>query len=150
MGIPDDMTDEKWATDAPPIAPGWKPGRVNYAGSAKDDGAFGWLKGQFGIFEASSDTTFGWLELSSLTHLKSGMRIALFSVPDAAATAAELAERVGDWSEIDERGITDDAWRQRAKDMYVLWRQAGMQCGPVVILPSGKSVWCALEPTVRQ
>jgi hypothetical protein len=142
MSVPNDMTIERWRAEQKPCASGWEPGRFPCTGF-EDDGAFGWTKGSFGIFEGNAATEIGYLLLSSLTHLKSGRRIALFADPATAALAGELAERVGDWSEIDENGITDE-WKARAKQMYQLWSSAGLVYGPLTCDHHG--VWCAPAP----
>ena len=54
MGVPDDMTNEKWVADAGPIGKGWKPGRIP-TNASDDEGAFGWVKGSFGVFEGNAD-----------------------------------------------------------------------------------------------
>ncbi|OFX03904.1 MAG: hypothetical protein A3E78_07425 [Alphaproteobacteria bacterium RIFCSPHIGHO2_12_FULL_63_12] len=148
----DDMTIERWRTEATAIGEGWAAACFKTSaiepGPDDDKGVFGWVKGSFGIFEGNGETQFGWLELSSITHLKSGKRIATFALPESAAAAAELAERVGDWSEIGSDGLTTDAWKQRAKAMYALWQTAGFACGPII--HSGKGVWCQLEPVDKR
>lgn len=147
MGAPDNMTEPLWLATAAKIGDGWEPGLVPCAGS-ETGSSFGWLKGSFGIFEGNADTELGCLELSSLTHLKSGMRIALFVTPDVATTAAELAERVGNWSEIGKNGFITNEWKRRAKEMYQLWLSAGMVFGPITT--NGKGVWCAPEPIEKR
>jgi hypothetical protein len=144
MGVPDDMTDDRWAREAVSIGRGWHPGRVPCSGV--DGPAFGWIKGSFGIFEAGGETEIGRLELSSLTHRKTGMRVALFEQPTSAAIAGDLAERVGDWTEIDARGMSP-VWQARAKKMYRLWQSAGLIYGPLHC--GGKHVWCAPEPVEK-
>lgn len=144
MSVPDDMTDERWADEAALIGNGWTPGRVKVS-NGKHGPAFGWTNGEFGIFEGNSDTEIGRLELSSLTHLKSGIRIGMFSTPDAAVTAAAVAQRVGDWSEIDDNGLLTPEWKALGKQMYSLWQAAGLLYGPIVTT-SGIVVWCAPEP----
>lgn len=148
--VPDDMTDERWSQEAGDIGEGWTPGRVPLSGGSEDYGpAFGWLRGSFGIFEGNCQTNFGAMEVSSLTHLKTGFRVALFNLPEYAATAAILAERVGDWSELEADGVKTPEWRAAAKEMYRLWQVAGLICGPLTN-SEGKAVWCGTEPMTAE
>lgn len=146
MSIPNDgMTDERWAIEAAKID-GWSPGRVRLNNGALDfEPAFGWLRGSFGIFEGNCETNIGAIQASSLTHIKTGLRVALFNSPEYAATAALLAERVGDWAELKADGVKTPKWRAAAKKMYALWRDAALIDG-VVCNSEGKSIWCGGEP----
>lgn len=146
MSLPDDgMTDERWAAEAAKID-GWSPGRVRLNNGAFDVGpAFGWLRGSFGIFEGNCETNIGAIQASSLTHLKTGLRVALFNSPEHAATGALLAERVGNWEELKADGVKTPKWRAAAKKMYALWRDAALIDG-IVYNSEGKSIWCGGEP----
>lgn len=140
----DDMTIDRWRKETAPIARGWAPAEVPVSG-CQYGSAFGWVKGNFGIFEGNTETEVGALQLSSLTHLKSGKRIGLFALPEAAATAAEIAETIGDWSEIDADGVATEEWKSRAKMLYARW---GSEGGLAFIFrtTTGAPVWCMLEP----
>lgn len=147
MALPDDdMTDERWRVEAAAIGAAWEPAQISIAANDDNGAPFGWRKASFGIWEGGAETAAGWLELSSLTHLKTGMRIALFSHPEHAAAAADLAERIGDWSELDERGINAaPEWKPKIKAMYASWQAAGFIYGPLTDV-NGKGIWCAPEP----
>lgn len=146
----DDMTAAKWRSEAPAIGEGWEAAEFPIADTAADNAldtshtVFGWTKGSFGVFEGNGQTQIGALELSSLTHRRSGKRIALFTMPEDAALAGDLAERVGKWAEMDGNGLLTEEWRVRARQMFALWQQAGLICGPVI--SNGRPVWCSTEP----
>lgn len=96
------------------------------------------------MFTANGDTAIGRIELSSLTHISTGLRVALFSDPESAAMAGDLAMRVGDWSEININGVISDDWKSKVKQMRQLWGSAGLVYGPLTW--NGVGIWCAPEP----
>lgn len=139
----DGMTDAQWREVAVEIRGGWIPARFDIAGNAPGNGPLGWTRGSFGIFEGNIDSAAGKISVTSITQLKTGARIALFAFPEDAAVAAELAERVGDWSEVTAAGIQNAAWQKRAKHMYALWESAGYRLFPI---PGAfKPIWVTPE-----
>lgn len=142
---PDDMTIERWRAEAKVIGEGWVPERFRIANlEPNDDGPFGWTRGLFGIFAGNADTEAGAIQVWSLTHRPSGYRVSLFALSEAATIAADVAERIGDWTEIGADGLTNQAWKDRARRMFAMWQNAGLIYGPLTV--KGRGVWFMAEP----
>lgn len=111
--IDQDWTWDGWAAEQRKNdIPGWSFCRfANRAGRQRVGFVFGSVRGNFGIWQQpfrvcsvdadGLDTSSEQKVLTCLTHLRSGQGIGVFDNREVATQAAEMAEKIGQWANID-------------------------------------------------
>lgn len=135
MQVDEVMTDdERWLKDAPKMRDGWTAGRV-FCGKDGGDGAFGWTRGHFGVYEVDArvDNMPGTLAtVGVLTHILTGFIVSIFNDAETAALAAEFAETTIEWSTITAENA--DAREPDFLKVLHMWADNHFFALPIVVL----------------
>lgn len=139
---PEIMSWETWQLAQDALnRPGWSFGKLalrTHDGLA--DFKIGWLSGAFGIWkqvgvlaavqpDGNSLVQEG-AEFFHMVHLRTGCRLGTFVDLDAACSAAELAERVGRWTDVND--ISGPLWVALCSRTSSAWSEIGMVYDPTV------------------
>ncbi len=132
-----------WKQKAGRLAGDWAPEifaipAANPQGAIDKTEVYGWTKGAFGVFEFIATTGIGELQATSLTHIKSGLKLATFASLDAGIIAAGAVSGLVDWNAVDSKATSDVVALGRR--CYQAWQDAGLIM-TFIYCADGRRLW---------